>query len=42
MSVSIYLIGGVVLTLMIVAVVVQGFLAWSTKRGWFKHEPPPQ
>lgn len=33
-----FTLGGVVFTLVIVAIIVQLFLTWSTRRGWFRYK----
>jgi len=35
-----YTVVGLIVTLTIVAIIVQLFLAWSTKRGWFTYKDP--
>lgn len=37
---SMYMLIGVILTLVVVALVVQLFLTWSSRRGWFRHNEP--
>lgn len=31
---------GVIVTLAVAALIVQAFLMWSTKHGWFRHKNP--